>query len=113
MKRQELQIRLHPSQIANLSKGGRLVIDVDEPAPAEVTTAQISEATGFPVRIIPKTKKNNFRQSGTCCDCAGYKRRYGENVFRCGKKTFKGDCYAMAALSRVCDLFEPKTGVKK
>ena len=110
MKRQELQIRLNAAQIANLGNGGRLVIDVDDPAPAEVTTAEISEATGFPVRIIPKTKKNNFRASGTCSDCAGFNRRKGANVFRCSKKTFKGDCYAMAALSRVCDRFEPKNG---
>lgn len=112
MKRQELQIRLNPAQLANLSKGGRLVIDVDDPAPAEVTTAQISEATGFPVRVIPATKKNNFRTSGTCCDCAGYNRRRGANVFRCSRKTFKGDCYAMAALSHVCDKFQPK-GLRK
>jgi hypothetical protein len=113
MKRQELQIRLNPAQLANLSKGGRLVIDVDDPAPAEVTTAQICEATGQTVRVIPTTKKNNFRTSGTCCDCIGYNRRRGANVFRCTKKTFKGDCYAMAALSHVCDKFEPKNGGRK
>lgn len=112
MKRHELQIRLQPSQLANLGKGGRLVIDVEMPEPAEVTTAQISEATGFPVRIIPTTKKNNFRTSGTCSDCSGYNRRRGANVFRCSKKTFKGDCYAMAALSHVCDKFQPK-GVRQ
>jgi len=113
MKRQELQIRLNPAQLANLGKGGRLVIDVDDPAPAEVTTAEISESTGLPVRVVPVTKKNNFRCSGTCADCVGFNRQRGSNVFRCRKKTFKGDCYVMAALSRVCDRFEPKNGGKK
>jgi len=109
----ELQIRLQPAQLENFKAGGRLVIDVEIPAPAEVTTAQISESTGQTVREIPTTKKNNFRASGTFSDCAGYSRQRGSNVFRCRKKTFKGDCYGMAALFRVCDLFEPKTGVKQ
>jgi hypothetical protein len=108
----EIQIRLQPAQIEGLRNGGRLVIDIETPAPAEVSTAEIGEATGFPVRVVPTTKKNNFRQSGTCCDCIGYSRRHGTNVFRCRKSTFKGDCYAMAGLQRVCDLFETK-GSKK
>ena len=110
MKRHELQIRLKPSQLENFKRGGRLVIDVETPAPAEVTTATISEATGQVVREIPKGK-NNFRPAGTCGDCAGYSRQRGANAFRCSKKTFTGDCYLFAALARTCDLFQPK-GVK-
>ncbi len=105
----ELQIRLTEAQ-AEALKTGRIVIDVEQPAPAEVSGAMLSESTGLPVRIIPKTKKNNFREAGTCGDCQGFTRRRGANVFRCNKKTFKGDCYVYAALSRTCDLFKSKKG---
>jgi hypothetical protein len=108
----ELQIRLTPEQ-AEALKTGRLVIDVEQPAPAEVCEAEISEATGQTVRTIPETKKNNFRDSGTCSDCQHFNRRRGANVFRCGKKTFKGDCYVYAALRKTCDLFELKNGASK
>ena len=104
--KQELQIRLQPEQIKDLLAGGRLIVDVEEPKPAEVVSAPIVPATGLPVRKIPETKKHNFRKSGTCADCLHFSRRY--NAFRCQKKTFPGDCYLFAALYRVCDLFEPK-----
>ncbi len=107
----ELHIRLTAAQVEEM-RAGRLVIDVDNPMPAEVTTSQISEATGQIVREIPKGK-NNFRPAGTCCDCSGYKRQRGANCFRCTRKTFKGDCYLFAALARTCDLFEPKNREKK
>lgn len=101
----ELQIRLTEEQAEQL-KTGRLVIDVETPAPAEVTQAAICESTGLPVRNLPASDKNNFRASGTCADCAAFRRKH--TSFRCTKKTFRGDCYVMAALRFTCDLFQPK-----
>ena len=103
----EIHIRLKESQIEQM-KAGRVLIDVEHPAPATVTEADICPATQQTIRMVPAGKNNWRNREGSCNRCRYYFKKYGMNYYTCTKETFKGNCVVYAADNRLCDLFQPK-----